>query len=74
MDFVAKSGRRVTAVEVKGGRVPQAHAVTAAFAQAFRPQRTLLAGGDDVAIGDFPMQPVEHWALRRRPASLPEPI
>jgi hypothetical protein len=31
-----------------------------AFAAAFRPDRTLLIGGDGIALGDFLSRPVEH--------------
>ncbi len=61
VDFIVQTGRRVAAVEVKSGRAPQAHPGTAAFAQAFRPQRTLLVGGDGIGLDDFLMQPVAHW-------------
>jgi len=61
VDFIVQAGRQLTAIEVKSGRAPQAHAGTAAFAQAFKPQRTLLVGGDGIALDDFLMQPVAHW-------------
>lgn len=61
VDFVAKAGRRLTAVEVKSGRAPLAHAGSAAFAQAFKVHRTLLVGGDGIAVGDFLSRPVTHW-------------
>lgn len=61
VDFVVKAGRRLTAIEVKSGRAPQAHPGTAAFVQAFKPKRTLLVGGDGIALDDFLMQPVAHW-------------
>lgn len=61
VDFIVKAGRRLTAIEVKSGRAPQAHAGTAAFSQAFRPQRSLLVGGDGIALEDFLAQPVAHW-------------
>lgn len=61
VDFVVKVGRRITAIEVKSGRAPKAHAGTTAFVQAFKPQRTLLVGGDGIAIADFLQQPVLHW-------------
>jgi hypothetical protein len=32
-----------------------------AFAQDFKPQRSLLVGGDGIAMEDFLMQPVGHW-------------
>lgn len=61
VDFVVQAGRRLTAIEVKSGRAPQAHPGTAAFVQAFRPKRTLLVGGDGITLDDFLMQPVTHW-------------
>ena len=61
VDFVVQAERRLTAIEVKSGRAPQAHPGTAAFVQAFKPKRTLLVGGDGIALGDFLMQPVAHW-------------
>ena len=61
VDFVVQAGRRLIAIEVKSGRTPQTHAGTAAFIQAFNPQRTLLVGGDGIALEDFLMQPVSHW-------------
>jgi predicted AAA+ superfamily ATPase len=61
VDFVVRAGRRLTAIEVKSGRAPQAHAGTAAFSQAFKPQRTLLVGGDGIALDEFLARPVAHW-------------
>lgn len=61
VDFVVQAGRYVTAIEVKSGRAPLAHAGTTTFAAAFKPQRTLLVGGDGIALEEFLMQPVSHW-------------
>ena len=61
VDFVAKTGRVVTAIEVKSGRAPGAHPGLAAFAEAFKPGRTLLVGGDGIPVEEFLLQPVEHW-------------
>jgi uncharacterized protein len=61
VDFVVQAGRKVTAIEVKSSRAPDAHSGTAAFAEAFRPQRTLLVGGDGIAVEEFLSRPVEHW-------------
>jgi predicted AAA+ superfamily ATPase len=61
VDFVVKAGRRITAIEVKSGRTPQARAGTAAFARAFKVHRSLLIGGDGVPLKDFLAQPVAHW-------------
>jgi hypothetical protein len=35
--------------------------VVAAFAESFRPQRTLLVGGGGISVADFLSKPVEHW-------------
>lgn len=61
VDFIVQAGRRLVAIEVKSGRAPQAHPGTAAFALAFKPQRSLLVGGDGIDLEDFLMQPVAHW-------------
>jgi len=61
VDFIVRAGRRLTAIEVKSGRAPQAHAGTAAFTRAFKPHRSLLVGGDGIALEDFLAQPVAHW-------------
>lgn len=61
VDFIVKAGGRLTAIEVKSGRAPLMHAGTAAFVAAFKPQRTLLVGGDGITLEDFLSQPVTHW-------------
>lgn len=61
VDFVVKSGRRLTAIEVKSGRVRALPAGIAAFAEAFRPKRTLLVGGDGISIEEFLSRPVTDW-------------
>ncbi len=61
VDFVVKAGRRLAAIEVKSGRAPQAHLGTAAFAAAFKPQRSLLVGGDGIELGEFLSRPALHW-------------
>ena len=61
VDFVARAGRAVIAIEVKGGRAREAQPGLDAFAEAFKPKRRLLVGGDGIPVGDFLAQPVEHW-------------
>jgi predicted AAA+ superfamily ATPase len=61
VDFVVKAGRRLAAIEVKSARAPQAHRGTAAFAAAFKPQRSLLVGGDGIDLDEFLSRPVMHW-------------
>jgi uncharacterized protein len=61
VDFVAKSGSRLTAIEVKSGRAPQAHPGTVAFAAAFKVRRKLLVGGDGISVEDFLSRPITDW-------------
>ncbi len=61
VDFVAKAGRRLAAIEVKSGRAPQAHPGTAAFAAAFKPQRSLLVGGGGIDLDEFLSRPALYW-------------
>ncbi|MBA4072783.1 MAG: AAA family ATPase, partial [Gemmatimonas sp.] len=61
VDFVVQAGRQVTAIEVKSGRSPLVHASTAAFVRAFKPQRTLLVGGDGIGVEEFLSRPALHW-------------
>lgn len=61
VDFVVRAGRRVTAVEVKSTAVGRARPGAAAFAEAFHPDRTLLVGGDGIALEEFLARPVSHW-------------
>ncbi|GAB4297646.1 MAG: ATP-binding protein [Desulfuromonadia bacterium] len=61
VDFVVKTGRRIVAIEVKSGRTREMPAGMAAFTEAFRPKRTLLVGGDGIALDEFLVRPVAHW-------------
>ena len=61
VDFVVRAGRSVTAIEVKSGRTGHVPSGMTAFAQVFRPTRSLLIGGDGIAVGEFLSKPVEHW-------------
>jgi len=61
VDFVVKAHARVTAIEIKSGRAPQAHLGTAAFAEAFKVKRTLLVGGDGISVEKFLNRPVSEW-------------
>jgi hypothetical protein len=64
VDFVVKAGRRLTAIEVKSNRRRDTLPGLDAFAAAFRPHRTLLVGGDGIAIEEFLSKPVTHWVGR----------
>ena len=63
VDFVAKAGTRLTAIEVKSGRAPQVHPGTAAFAEAFKVRRSLLVGGDGISVEEFLSRPVRDWLV-----------
>ena len=64
VDFVARAGRMLTAIEVKTGRSRDILAGMAAFGEAFNPGRKLLVGADGISIDDFLSRPVEHWVRR----------
>ena len=64
VDFVAKVGRTVTAIEVKSGRSRDALPGMAAFVEAFTPARRLLVGGAGVAVEEFLVAPAAHWIGR----------
>ncbi|MBI4702323.1 MAG: ATP-binding protein [Deltaproteobacteria bacterium] len=61
VDFVVKAGSRLVAIEVKSGRSRAALPGLAAFADAFRPARTLLVGGGGIAVEEFLVRPAAHW-------------
>ncbi len=61
VDFVVRRGRELTAIELKSGRTHEAQPGLAAFAEAFKPRRRLLVGGDGVPLEEFLSHPVEHW-------------
>lgn len=61
VDFVLHSGRHLVAIEVKSGRSRDAHPGMAAFAERFRPTRSLLVGQEGIAVEAFLSKPVEHW-------------
>jgi uncharacterized protein len=61
VDFVVRTARNLVAIEVKSGRAPSALRGMAAFGRALNPQRSLLVGGDRIALEDFLSRPVSHW-------------
>lgn len=64
VDFVARTGRMITAIEIKSGRGRDTHPGLAAFTSAFSPARTLLVGGDGIPLEEFLLKPVAHWTAR----------
>ena len=61
VDFVARAGKRLVAIEVKSGRSRDSQPGTAEFASAYRTARKLLVGGDGIALDEFLSKPVAHW-------------
>lgn len=61
VDFVARRGGRITAIEVKSGRSPASLPGMAAFVDAFRPARTLLVGGQGIPVDEFLSVPAVDW-------------
>lgn len=61
VDFVARTGNRLVAIEVKSGRDRELPAGMATFQSAFKPHRTLLVGGDGISVEQFLGRPVVEW-------------
>jgi uncharacterized protein len=49
---------------VKSARAREVLPGMDAFAQSFKPKRSLLVGGDGIPVGEFLARPVEHWIAR----------
>lgn len=61
VDFVVRAGRRLTAIEVKSGRSADALPGMDQFVAEFRPDRTLLVGGNGIAIDTFLTSTASEW-------------
>ena len=61
VDFVARAGTSLVAIEVKSGRAADALPGMAAFSEAFAPTRKLLVGGDGIDVETFLSKPVADW-------------
>jgi predicted AAA+ superfamily ATPase len=61
VDFVLRRGRKVVAIEVKSGTSGGLLPGLAAFSEEYRPQRTILVGGDGIPIEEFLRTPVEDF-------------
>ncbi|MCI0457337.1 MAG: DUF4143 domain-containing protein, partial [Gemmataceae bacterium] len=61
VDFVLRAGKALVAVEVKSGRSPDTLSGLGAFADKFKPLRTLLVGGDGIPLAKFLSRPVADW-------------
>lgn len=62
VDFIVKSGQKVTAIEVKSVRRRDGLPGMDSFAATFRPQRTLLVGADGIPVEEFVSRAVTRWA------------
>jgi predicted AAA+ superfamily ATPase len=61
VDFVVRSGRRLIAIEVKSTARAKAQRGITSFEAAFRPDRSLLVGGDGIELETFLSRPMQHW-------------
>ncbi len=61
VDFVARAGKVLVAIEVKSARSRGALPGLGAFADAFNPRRTLLVGDDGIPLAEFLGRPVADW-------------
>jgi hypothetical protein len=64
VDFVIRAGSSLVAIEVKSGRTRGGRPGLTAFADLWRPTRSLVVGTDGIPLEDFLARPVEDW-LRR---------
>jgi hypothetical protein len=62
VDFVVKRGKRLTAIEVKSGRIRRGtRSGVEELARSFGADRVLLVGGDGIELERFLSQPVASW-------------
>ena len=61
VDFVVRTSRTLTAIEVKSGRSPDTFPGVAAFTKEFGPDRSLLVGEDGIPLQEFLSRPAGYW-------------
>ncbi len=61
VDFIARKGKKVVAVEVKSSRRHDALPGMQAFVAKHQPTRRLLVGADGIPVDEFLSRPVAHW-------------
>lgn len=61
VDFVAKAGRKLIAIEVKSGRRRNRLTGLEAFLKNYGKAKPLLIGADGIAVEDFLSMPIEKW-------------
>ena len=60
-ELESSSARGLTAIEVKSGRTRDSRSGLAAFADAWKPRRTLVVGTDGIPLEDFLARPARDW-------------
>ena len=61
VDFVVKTPRLLTAIEVKSTMATANQPSMDAFVSAFKADRKLLIGGDGISVAEFLSRPAHHW-------------
>ena len=61
VDFILRSGKTVTAIEVKSGSRKEGLPGMEAFDKTFRPRRKLLTGSDGIPLEKFMRTPASDW-------------
>jgi uncharacterized protein len=61
VDFVARHGKAIAALEVSSGRRKDSLPGLAEFARLYRPRRTLIVGEQGIPVPEFLKEPAHRW-------------
>jgi predicted AAA+ superfamily ATPase len=61
VDFVLRSAKKLTAIEVKSGRAGKSHQGMTAFSRRFNPDHLLLVGDGGIPLADFLRNDLSSW-------------
>lgn len=61
VDFVLKSGKKLTAIEIKSGYRKETLSGMEIFYNNFKPQHTFLIGNHGISIEEFLKTPIQQW-------------
>ena len=61
VDYILRSGKTITAIEVKSGYAKKGLPGLEAFSKAFNPTRKLLVGDRGIPLEEFLTKPATHW-------------
>lgn len=61
VDFVLRSPRKLTGIEVKSGRTGKAHRGMSAFSKRFNPDHVLLVGSGGIPLAEFLRGDLSQW-------------